>query len=288
MCPETQEHLQIKELVLESLRKKYGLGLNEYPDSGNIADVYVVTSDGIEIFVENVWTASKSNFYRDLHILRNSQASVKIFIVNPEIISDKQLEREFDKVRISEIKKGISISKLIDGNRILNERDYVNQEFTQTVDKLVTSQRIKPANKKWFKELLKHSENILLTRSDYQGLDCWYQGTLIQNLLIHGNEHLEIICLLKHFETGYPDKLWKPLIEYKQIMEKYGYLNVPCLGDFQEKMHEESYHKPTLAEENILIEAQKQFLNYLNEIIFSVQNGVPLRGSCNVCSIFTQ
>jgi hypothetical protein len=285
MCPETHEHLRIKELVLESLRKKYGLGLKEYPDSGNIADVFAITSDGIEIFVENVWTASKNNFYRDLHTLRNSRAFVKIFIVNPEIIKDKRLEREYEKVRFLETKRGIALSKLIDGSKILNDFNYVNQEFIQTVDKLVGTQRSKRTSPEGINKLLKHSKRILLTRSDYQGLDQWHQETLMKNLLIYGTRSLETNSILKHFETGYPDKLWKPLMEYKGIMEKYGYLKRPYL-DLNEKKMEFIKEKPNSIEEKQLLEAKEQFLHNLNEVIFALQNGIPLKGWCDVCKAF--
>ena len=57
MSPETKEHNRIKKLRLEKLRETFGSGLNEYPDSGNINDAFTVTNDGIEIFVENVWTS---------------------------------------------------------------------------------------------------------------------------------------------------------------------------------------------------------------------------------------
>jgi hypothetical protein len=288
MCPETQEHLRIKELVLETLRKTYGLGLKEYPDSGNIADVFVITPDGIEIFVENVWASSKTNFYRDLHILRNSGAAVKIFIVNSDIINDEQLRREYDKARISETKRGIAISSFVNGSQILDNPNFVNQEFAQTVDKLVAFQRSQLTKRTNSKEALKHSKKILLTRSDYQGLDHWYHGTLMQNLLTNGSKRLETTCLIKHFETGYTDKLRKPLMEYKQIMEKYGYLAIPRLGNQQEKKIEAFKQKPTIAEELLLTEAQKQFLQSLEEVIFVVQNGIPLNGWCNFCSTFKE
>src|SRR3990170_3404197 len=124
MCPETEEHKKIKEIILERLRAAHGSGLKEYPDSGNVSDVFAVTIEGIEIFVENVWTSSENNFYRDLHILRNSGANVKIFVVNPKILTNAHLTREYEKVKIAERKRGVAISDLIDGSMILNDPDY--------------------------------------------------------------------------------------------------------------------------------------------------------------------
>lgn len=129
MSPETEEHKKIKEIILEKLRASYGSGLKEYPDSGNINDDFAVTSDGVEIFVENVWTSSKNNFYRDLNTLRNSRADVKIFVVNPEILKNALLTRDYEKAKIAERKRGTAISDLIDGSLILDDPKYVNDRF---------------------------------------------------------------------------------------------------------------------------------------------------------------
>jgi hypothetical protein len=189
----------------------------------------VITPDGIEIFVENVWTSSKGNFYRDLHILRNSGAQVKIFIVNPDIINDKLFEREYDKARISERKRGIAISSLINGSMILNNPEFMDQEFTETVDKLVSLVK-SPSTPKTAPKMVKHSKNILLTRADYQGLDHWAPENLMSNLLLHGNDRLETKYLMQHFKSGHHEELWLPLMEYKAILEKYDRLVIPCFG----------------------------------------------------------
>ena len=76
MSPETEEHRKIKEIVLGKLKEDYGAGLAEYPNVGNVNDAYVVASDGTAIFVENVWTSKRANFYRDLTILQRTDANV--------------------------------------------------------------------------------------------------------------------------------------------------------------------------------------------------------------------
>ena len=137
MCPETDEHKQIKEIVLAILRGIYGTGLSEYPDSGQVTDVYVITPDQIEIFVENVWTSTKSNFQRDLNILHRSKADVKILIVNPKILEEESLLREFEKTKMSEIRLGVVISDMIDGSLFLSQYETGKNNFVEIVQRLV-------------------------------------------------------------------------------------------------------------------------------------------------------
>ncbi len=91
MCPETEEHGKIKEIVLKKLKEMYGAGLKEYPQGGQINDVYIVTPNQGEIFVENIWTSTSYHFQRDLNILHRSPANIKILIANPMIISMNSL-----------------------------------------------------------------------------------------------------------------------------------------------------------------------------------------------------
>jgi len=123
--------------VLARLRGIYGTGLSEYPDSGQVNDVYVITPNQIEIFVENVWTSTKSNFQRDLNILHRSKADVKILIVNPKILEDGSLLREFEKTKMSEIRRGVAISDMIDGSLILSPSETANNRFVEIVQGLV-------------------------------------------------------------------------------------------------------------------------------------------------------
>jgi len=39
---------------------------------------------------------------------------------------------------------------------------------------------------------------------------------------------------MQHFETGYKEELWSPLMKYKKLMEKYDYPIVPFPPRFQE------------------------------------------------------
>jgi hypothetical protein len=279
MCPESRQHKKIKEIILEKMLELYGTGLKEFPDSGNINDIYVVTGTGLTIFVENVWSSDKNNFYRDLNILHNSDAAIKLFIVNQAILDDEHLVREYEKARISENKKGILLSPLINGTKILNDKDFVNIKFPQIVSNLVSVQQSNVKSKKKPNVTTKHSRRILLTRPDYQGLDQGAPNNLMINLLLHGQQKLETKYLLQHFESGYFKELCTPLMEYKTIMEKYDRLKGFHLG-FEKTS---GYKEISDADLQILSDNQEKFLTKLNELIFAVENGAPLEGSCDFC-----
>ena len=293
MSPETAEHNQIKEIVSVILKKQYGVSLSEYPDSGNIHDGKAVTSDGISIFVENVWTSSRSNFQRDLNILHRSKDDVKVFIVNPKILQNNSLKREFEKTAITKREKGFQVSPLIDSSRILNDHDYANNDFCRIIEELVTEARKRRAHKKNMRtntpSLLKHSKQIIITRSDYQGLDCWAKATLLENLLRYGNDKLETKSILQHLETGYHDEFWVPFMEYKGLLEKYNYPIVPFPPRFQEeiggygKSLSEHFESIPDIDKKRMLELKQRLLSIIERIIFGVENGIPLKGQCDFC-----
>jgi hypothetical protein len=290
MSPETEEHRRIKEIVSDLLRMQYSSTLNEYPDSGNINDVMAVTNDGISVFVENVWTSNKGNFQRDLNILHRSVAEVKIFIVNPKILQDASLCREFEKTRMTERKKGFQVSNMIDGSMVLDEPDYVAKEFGNIVMELVIEARKKKSEtrvaKRGIQSQLKHSRHILLTRSDYQGLDYWAEETLIENLLLHGNDQLATKSVMQHFETGYDNEFWSPLMEYKSLWDKYGHPIVPVPPQFHvgyEGCLLEDFERIPVNDRERLRELKGQLIEKVRRMIFEVENGIPLKGRCDFC-----
>lgn len=136
MCPQTEAHKTIKEIVLKKLRETYGSGLTEYPDSGNIIDICIIAFANTKIFVEVIW---KGNFEHDLNILHNSDAQIKIVIVNPQILGNKKLIRGFQKTQMSEKKRGVQISDMIDGQKILESPQFRDEEFPRIVKELVES-----------------------------------------------------------------------------------------------------------------------------------------------------
>jgi len=139
MCPETEEHKTIKEIVKDKLKEWLGASCEEYPDSGHISDILAVTPDGITIFVENIWTSTPAQFLYDMNILQQSMADVKIVIANPKVI--EKWEREFEKVKIAQRRLGFPISDMIDGSLILQNNKFLNETFRNTVAELIKQKR---------------------------------------------------------------------------------------------------------------------------------------------------
>jgi hypothetical protein len=84
---ESEEHKKIKHLISTGLHKWTGASLKEYPSSGHELDVFAVTPDGISIYVEIIWSATSRNFYRDISMIQQSDAVVKLVVVGPGILS---------------------------------------------------------------------------------------------------------------------------------------------------------------------------------------------------------
>jgi len=125
---ETQEHRSLKEKIGKKLEVWFGASITEYASSGHELDVFSISPKGIRLMVEIIWTPSSSNFFRDLNILLQSDAQIKVVVVNEAILSKSELVREFQKAKISEIKKGYTMSNMINGNKILEDENYLNSE----------------------------------------------------------------------------------------------------------------------------------------------------------------
>ena len=136
---------------------------------------------------------------------------------------------------------------------------------------------------------LKHSERLIFTREDYQGLDQWHEDTLLENLIRHPEHSLEISCLMQHFKTGYYGELWAPLQKFRELMEKYDIPIVPTSLGLRdaESGYGHSIRKPfeKLPQEDkkSLLDLKKHFLQTLYGVMFDVKHGVPLKGWCDHC-----
>ena len=136
---ETSEHNEIKK-IKTNLEKWYnGITINEYPNYGQEADAYHISYENHTILIEIIWTITWNQVLRDFDILQNSMDFIKIVVVNPKIFdkNEEDKRKHFDKLRISEIRKGYIVSELFDGLRILNDesyniylRDFINFSLT--------------------------------------------------------------------------------------------------------------------------------------------------------------
>lgn len=120
------------------LKKWTGATLQEYPSSGHELDILAMTSDGISIYIEVIWSPSLQNFYRDMLMVQNSDADVKIVVANPKFLADEKCQRIFEKVAIAQRKFGVAMyGDLVDGEKVLNDASYAENELKAIVFELI-------------------------------------------------------------------------------------------------------------------------------------------------------
>ncbi len=130
---ETDEHKRLKEIVRQKLEEWFGVSITEYPATGHELDVFSISiSNKLELMVEIIWTPTATNFYRDISIIYTSDATIKVVIVNPLILNKEEFVRYFNKLVISEAKRGLQLLKMIDGKNLFND-DYLNNKFKDTI-----------------------------------------------------------------------------------------------------------------------------------------------------------
>jgi hypothetical protein len=135
--PETEEHKRLKSLLRDRLEEWFGASIDEYSDSGHELDIFSVSLQSTKLMIEIIWTPTKANFVDDMEILLTSEADIMIPVVNPKILQNSKLGRRFQKIRLSLVKRGKRVSNMIDGIRILNDVNYLNNEFKGLIDNLV-------------------------------------------------------------------------------------------------------------------------------------------------------
>ncbi len=141
---ESVQHKRIKEIICNKLKEWAGAAIKEYQSSGHYLDVFAVTPLGVTIYVEVIWSSSKGNFFRDLSMIQSSNANVKLIVVSPKILNNEKFQREFEKVAISQQRYNVAMhGEFIDGERILNDSDYVETELKQCIMKLIQKVKIR-------------------------------------------------------------------------------------------------------------------------------------------------
>lgn len=131
---ESLEHRRIKEIICEKLKEWTGATIQEYPSSGHELDVFAVTPTGISVYVEIIWSSSRSNFFRDMSMIQTSDADVKLVVVSPRILGNDKYLREFEKVAISQRRLNFAMyGDFIDGEKIINEPEYLETKIKSIV-----------------------------------------------------------------------------------------------------------------------------------------------------------
>lgn len=141
---ESVQHRKIKEAICQKLKEWTGATLREYQSSGHILDVFAVTSIGISIYVEIIWSSSRSNFFRDMTLIQASDADVKLVVVSPKILSNDKYRRAFEKVAISQRRLNFAMyGEFIDGEKIINNPNFLETEFKSIILDLLKSVQIR-------------------------------------------------------------------------------------------------------------------------------------------------
>lgn len=112
---------------------------------------------------------------------------------------------------------------------------------------------------------LKHSRRLLFTQDDYQGFDQinpdkWLD-TLLNPYQYVNSEELK--CLLQHLEKGYYEEFWLPFQQYQDLTKA----------------------AQTSEASDQLQEKKGSLIRTLQGIMKGVENGTPLKNSCDLCPI---
>lgn len=79
-------------------------------------------------------------------MIQSSNANVKLVVASPSIINNDKFQREFEKVAISQRRLNFAMhGEFVDGERILNDPDYVDIEFNHIITRLL--ERVKTRGK---------------------------------------------------------------------------------------------------------------------------------------------
>lgn len=142
MKNETDQHRTLKELLTKKLEEWFGAAIMEYHSSGHELDVFSVSTQGVSAMIEIIWTPSTTNFYKDMMILLQSDAQVKILIVNRLILEKPELVRAYRKARIKEMQRGTMVSDMIDGSKLLQDEIYLNEDVKNHILRLVNDSKL--------------------------------------------------------------------------------------------------------------------------------------------------
>jgi hypothetical protein len=150
--PESEEHRKIKELLTIKLKEWIGCSIPEYYSAGHELDIFCVTPRGVSIYIEIIW--SPSNFMKDINMIQQSDANVKLVIASPDVISSSSSSREFVKVVAAQRIQGkIFHGEMIDGKRVLENDAYIENTLKPILLKLVEEAR--PLEKRFQRPKLK-------------------------------------------------------------------------------------------------------------------------------------
>ena len=149
---ETEQHRKLKKLLAEKLKEWFGVCVQEYPSAGHELDIFGVTPEGVSIYIEIIWSPSRTHFLSDINMLQQSDADIKVAIASPEIISKDEFQREFSKLVIAKRREGqVFHGEMLNGRIILQDESYVENDLkrllTQLVEQVAPLKKMQPRPK---------------------------------------------------------------------------------------------------------------------------------------------
>jgi len=143
--PESPSHIALKQLLITKLKAWYGASIGEYSSSGHQLDVFAVTSTRVSVHIEVIWSPSRTQFLRDMNILQQSDAGVKLAVVHPDMIADSQMVRDFHKIVLAQRKQGKMMhGDMLNGQEILEDPEFVEHDLRNFIEQLVTQAQTRP------------------------------------------------------------------------------------------------------------------------------------------------
>lgn len=144
--PETKEHSRIKSILTSRLKEWFGASISEYPSSGHEMDVFGTSINGISVYIEVVWSDSRVHFFKDLTMMLESDADVKIMVGSPNVLANSEYSREFSKAALAQRRQGTHFpGQMIDGARVLTDEAFVDSELKDIIVSMVGAAKQVPA-----------------------------------------------------------------------------------------------------------------------------------------------
>ena len=119
---ESPQHLKLKEIFADKMEEWYhGATRKEHAQSGHRLDVYTLLHDNIKVCIEIIWGSGPTHFSKDMDLLYDTRADVKIAVASKKVRAKKEYTRRFSRFSLSQRDNyGIAACrKMLDGEMIL-------------------------------------------------------------------------------------------------------------------------------------------------------------------------
>jgi len=157
---ESAQHRELKEIISKKLKEWTGATLQEYPSSGHELDVFGVTSTGISIYVEIIWSSSRTNFFRDMNMIQTSDANVKLVVAQVFTHTGEGLVLKGGRALVDRSTRSPYLSEKVAFHLMNDALEVYKKQMRQLPTRLVVhkSSRFRSEELSGFKEAAKNIE----------------------------------------------------------------------------------------------------------------------------------